>query len=317
MIGSRKQEAGVFAMGRSAVLSIGMALMATLLLTAPAHAAYPGTNGRISFAVCGTSACVVSTMLPNGSRVHHLTSGLDSDWSPNGQKIAFDDARTGTVEVFTMNADGGDMLQVTHMGGPFTGQPSWSPDGRSLVFVHFPANNACCGNIWTSRPDGAGLHQVTHFTSENFPHEPEFSPDGQWIAFFEGAPRGANFAAIFVMRASGTDIRQVTPLRMDADHPEWSPDGSRIIFNNDAHLNVGDIYTIRPDGTGLTRLTNVIPLGEADSQPDYSPDGTMIAFDQQVSTSQPIAVWTMESNGSSAKVINSNGEAPDWGPRPS
>ncbi len=251
MVGSRKHELGMIAMGRSAALATGVAMAAALLVSGPAHAAYPGTNGRISFATCDTSGCFVSTMLPDGSKVHHLTSGSDPDWSPDGRKIAFDLNLAGRIEVFTMNADGSDVQQVTHLRGPFTGRPSWSPDGSQLVFEHFPANNACCGNIWTSRPDGTGLHQVTHFTSENFPHEAEFSPDGQRIAFFEGAPRGGNLAAIFVMRADGTDIRQVTPLAMDADHPEWSPDGSRIIFNNDAHQNVGDIYTIRPDGTGL------------------------------------------------------------------
>jgi tricorn protease-like protein len=314
MIGSRKHEPGMIAMRRSAVLAIGLAIMATPLFAAPAHAAYPGTNGRISFAACNAIGCIVSTMLPNGSKVHHLTSGSDPDWSPNGQKIAFDDSRSGRVEVFTMHPDGSDVQQVTHLGGSFTGNPSWSPDGSFLVFEHFPAHNACCGNIWTSRPDGTELHQVTHFTSENFPHGAEFSPDGHRIAFFEGSPGGGSLAAVFVMRADGTDIRRVTPLHMDADHPEWSPDGSKIIFNSDAHQNVGDIYTIRPNGTGLTRLTDVIPLGEADFRPDYSPDGTMIVFNQLIS-SQPIAVWTMQSNGSSAKVINSNGNSPDWGPR--
>jgi Tol biopolymer transport system component len=314
MIGSRKHERGMIALRRSAVLAIGVAIMATALLAAPAHAAYPGTNGRISFAVCDKDGCVVSTMLPNGSKVHHLTGGANSDWSPDGRKIAFDDSRTGPVEVFTMNADGSDRQQVTHLAG-FTGNPSYSPDGSLLVFEHFPPRG-CCGNIWASRPDGTGLHQVTHFTSENFPHEPEFSPDGHRITFWEASPGGGNLAAIFVMRADGTDIRRVTPLRMDADHPEWSPDGSKIIFNNDAHLNVGDIFTIRPDGTRLTRLTHVIPLGEADFRPDYSPDGTMIVFNQFI-PSQPNAVLTMTSNGSSATVINSNGEGPDWGPRPS
>jgi Tol biopolymer transport system component len=314
MIGSRKHEVGVMTMRRSAVLAIGLAIIATPLFAAPAHAAYPGTNGRISFAACGTSGCVVSTMLPNGSKVRHLTSGFSSDWSPNGQKIAFDDNRTGREEVFTMNADGSDVQQVTHLAGGAS-NPSYSPDGSLLVFEHFPPSG-CCGNIWTIRPDGTGLHQVTHFTSENFPYEPEFSPDGQQIAFFENGVRGGNLAAIFVMRADGTDIRRVTPLRMDADHPEWSPDGSKILFNSDAHQNVGDIYTIRPNGTGLTRLTDVIPLGEADFRADYSPDGTMIVFTQLI-PSQPIAVWTMKSNGSSAKVINSNGSAADWGPRPS
>jgi len=300
------------AMRRSAVLAIGVATTAMLALAAPVRAAYPGTNGRISFAACGTSGCVVSTMFPNGTKVHHLTGGNDSDWSPDGQKIAFDDTRTGRIQVFTMNADGSDVQQVTHLAGG-AGDPSYSPDGSLLVFEHFPPSG-CCGNIWTIRPDGTGAHQITHFTSENFPAEPEFSPDGRWIAFGEVSPGGGNLAAIFVMRADGTDIRRVTPLHLDAAHPEWSPDGSKIIFNNDFHLRVGDIFTIRPDGTGLRRLTDVIPRGETDFRPDYSPDGTMIVF-AQLTSSQPTAVWTMKSNGSCAKVIKSNGADPDWGPR--
>jgi Tol biopolymer transport system component len=295
-----------------------MVLLAVVGTGGPAKAAYAGTNGRISFSALPCCAGPISTMNADGSDVQPLTSGVISDWSPDGRKIAFDDNRTGKVEVFTMNADGSDQQQVTHLGA-FTGDPSWSPDGSLLVFEH-AAPNGCCGNIWTIHPDGTGLHQVTHFTTEN-PVEPEFSPDGQQIAFFAAPRGGANLDAIFVMRADGSDIRQVTPLQMDAAHPEWSPDGSKIIFNNDFHplptgLTVGDIFTIRPDGTGLQRLTDVIPLGEADFRPDYSPDGTMIVFNQLV-PNQHTSVLTMKANGARPKVIHANGFAPDWGPQPS
>lgn len=290
-----------------------MVLLGVLETGGAAWAAYPGANGRISFFSCD-NGCVISTMLPDGSRVQQLTSGVSSDWSPDGRKIAFDDNRTGPDEVFTMNSDGSGVKQVTHLNG-FTDDPSWSPDGSLLVFEHSPPNNGCCTNIWTSRADGTRLHEVTHFTSEKPPLEPEFSPDGRQIVFFERSPGGGNLAAIFVMRADGTHIRRVTPLKMDAAHPEWSPDGSKIIFNNDYHnLTVGDIFTIRPDGSGLHRLTHVIPRGEADFRPDYSPDGTMIVFNQQI-PNQPAAVLTMKANGAGAKVINPDGAWPDWGPR--
>jgi TolB protein len=311
MTGSRKHEVSVTAMRRSAVLALGAAMMAMLALAAPVRAASPGANGLIAFSACGNNGCVVSTMLPNGTDVHHLTTGNAPDWSPDGRKIAFDDTRTGQVQLFTMNADGSDVQQITHLAGG-AADPSYSPDGSLLVFDHLP-RTGCCGNIWTIRPDGTGLHQVTHFTTENFPFQPEFSPDGQRIVFWESSAYGGKFTAIFVMRANGTDIRRVTPLHMDAGHPKWSPDGSKIVFNNDVPLSVGDIFTIRPDGTGLTRLTDVIPLGAADFRPDYSPDGTMIVFDQ-LKGSQPISVWTMKANGSNAKLIKSNGVEPNWGP---
>jgi TolB protein len=256
-------------------------------------------------------------MNPDGSEVRRLTdsaagrNSVNSDWSPDGRRIAFDSDRTGAVEIFIMRSDGSEVQQITHLGG-FNADPSWSPNGRHLVFEH-ASPGQCCTNIWRINPNGTGLHELTAFSMETFAAEPEYSPDGRWIAF-QRFPNGAQLSAIFVMRADGTDMRQVTPILMDAAHPEWSPDGSRIIFNNDFTQNVGDIFTIRPNGTGVKQLTHVTPLGEADFRPDYSPNGRKIVFDQLI-PGQPTQLLVMNSNGSRAQVINnSNAFAPDWGP---
>lgn len=284
----------------------------------PAAAAFPGENGRISFASNQTGSSQIYTMNPDGSLVVQLTlapgNSVMSDWSPDGQRIAFDSDRTGRVEVFTMRSDGSDVRQLTNLGG-FTGDPSWSPDGTRLVFENFPGPGLCCTNLWTIDADGTGLHQLTSFSANTFASEPEFSPDGQLIAFqqFPDGVGPGQHAAIFVMRADGSHLRQVTDLALDAGHPEWSPDGSRLIFNNDFTGMVGDTFTIRPNGTHLTRLTNVIPLGDADFRPDYSPDGTKIVFNQFI-PGQPLHVLVMNADGSDAHVINANGFAPDWGP---
>jgi Tol biopolymer transport system component len=301
------------------LLCAAVALVGLAATAGPALAAYPGVNGRISFASTQTGSAQIYTMNSDGTEVTQLTesargaNSVISDWSPDGQRIAFDSDRTGPVEVFTMRSDGSDVQQITHLGG-FTGDPSWSPDGRRLVFEHAPPRG-CCSNIWRINPDGTGLHELTRFSVETGAAEPEFSPDGQSIAF-QQFPNGGQLSAVFVMRADGTDMQQVTALGMDAAHPEWSPDGARIIFNNDFTQRVGDIFTIRPDGTGLTQLTNVIPLGDADFRPDYSPDGTRIVFNQFI-PGQPMQVLVMNANGSGPQVINSsNAFAPDWGPQP-
>jgi TolB protein len=300
------------------LLCAAVALVGFAVSAGTALAAYPGVNGRISFASTQTGSAQIYTMKSDGSDVTQLTesatgaNSVISDWSPDGQRIAFDSDRTGLVEVFTMRSDGSDVQQITHLGG-FTGDPSWSPDGSHLVFEHTPPRG-CCSNLWRINPDGTELHKLTTFSVQTRAAEPEFSPDGRWIAF-QQFPKGGQLSAIFVMRANGTDMRQVTALGMDAAHPEWSPDGSRIIFNNDFTRRVGDIFTIRPDGTGLTQLTNVISLGEADFRPDYSPDGTKIVFNQFI-PGQPMQVLVMSANGSDAQVINtSNAFAPDWGPQ--
>jgi Tol biopolymer transport system component len=291
----------------------GMMLLVMVGTGSLAKAAHRGTNGRISFAAL--PAGHITTMDADGSDVQPLTRGLISHWSPDGRKIAFDDGNNNHVEVFTMNADGSGRQRITHLAG-INGDPSWSPDDSLLVFDRLPANG-CCGNIWTVHPDGTGLHQVTHFTSSNPAVEPEFSPDGRQIAFFRMPPGRSKRVAIFVMRADGSHIRQVTPLRMDAAHPKWSPDGTKLIINNDFQLvdgkAIGDIFTIRPNGTGLNQITHVARLGEADYRPDYSPDGTMIVFNQLIPKQHP-DVLTMNADGTSPKVIHANAFAPDWGP---
>jgi len=62
-------------------------------------------------------------------------------------------------------------------------------------------------------------------------------------------PPGGSKSAIFLIRASRGDLHRVTRQWIDAGHPSWSPDGARIIFNDKFTQPVGDIFTIRPNGT--------------------------------------------------------------------
>ncbi len=284
------------------------------VLSPAARAAFTGENGRISFARFNTGG--ISTVRPDGSGLRTLTHSsqwfdVTSDWSPDGRWIAFDSTRTGPFQVFIMRADGSHVRQVTHLGG-FSADPSWAPNGHLLVFEHGP-NNGCCVNIYTIHPDGTRLRRLTTFTTQTRAGEPEFSPDGHWIAF-EQFPGVSPPSAIFVMRADGTHIHRVTPLWMDAAHPEWAPDGSVIVFNNDFTLLIGDIFTIHPDGSGLTRLTHVIPQGKAYFRPDFSPNGEKIVFNK-FNPDGPNRVLVMNADGTGIKVIAANGFAPDWGPR--
>jgi serine/threonine protein kinase/Tol biopolymer transport system component len=95
------------------------------------------------------------------------------------------------------------------------------------------------------------------------------SPDGRWIAFASGTQED-----VYVMKGDGTDIRQLTDDPALDRGISWWPDSSRIIFYSNRAGDF-DAWTIRPDGSDLTRLT---AIAGGINFPRVSPDGKSLAF---------------------------------------
>ena len=237
----------------------------------------------------------IFAMHPDGSGLRPLTddAGLHKSapaWSPDGSRIAFDARRWPSDEwnLYTMNADGSDVRQVTvhaaqqgavhasSIGAPIDDaesatipivsgnvEPMWSPDGSRIVFYSFLGPGFGPRDIFTINVDGSDLRRLT---SDLDAVAPAWSPDGSRIAFYMSGD-------IFTMAPDGGDIRRLTD-RDDLHDagPAWSPDGVRIAFgrSNDA---TSDIVVMCADGTGLSRLATM----STDRQPAWSPDGSRIA----------------------------------------
>ncbi len=109
-----------------------------------------------------------------------------------------------------------------------TDRLDWAPDGSRILFRSGRGSGVGRGegNLFTVRPDGTGLRQLTHFQQSNgVLRAGSYSPDGQSILFAtdEGgatAP-GRDLPDIFVMRADGTDIRPVTRSPNWDSDPDW------------------------------------------------------------------------------------------------
>src|SRR6185437_1596841 len=124
--------------------------------------------------------------------------------------------------------------------------PSWSPDGTKIVFQQDPGLHP---EIWVVNGDGSGQQQLTSNTSDD--RRPGWSPTGAKIVFASNRDGSGGLSDLFVMNANGSGQVNITNTpSIDEDYPSWSPDGNRIAFSRD-----GDIYTVKPDGTTLTPLT--------------------------------------------------------------
>ena len=148
----------------------------------------------------------LDTRMP-GAQPQQVTFTTRSDWSPaasaDGKRIAFVSDRTGSNEIWVADFDGGNSLKLTTLGGPYAGDPTWSPDGRVVVF-DAPVVDGNFDIYAVDAAGGAPRRLTTDPAEDRFPH---FSPDGSWIYF---SSRRSGAWEIWRMPAAGGDAEQVT-----------------------------------------------------------------------------------------------------------
>jgi TolB protein len=133
--------------------------------------------------------------------------------------------------------------------------------------------------IYTIHADGS--HETRLTNNPGFDDSPAISPDGKKIAFLSSrndpAPKFPDLKYdIYIMNIDGSNLQQLTSTNVAEDHPAWSPDSKRIIFDADYDEDgFYEIYTFMSDGSSLTRLTNT---KSNDQFADWSPDGKQIAY---------------------------------------
>lgn len=213
----------------------------------------------------------------------------DPAWSPDGARIAFanrNPSGSNDTEIYVMNADGTNRVNLTNTTPIGERNPSWSVTGKIAYERE--------GQIWTMNADGSNQAVFSAITLPS-PVSPAWSPDGTKIAF-------ASLEEIWVINADGSGVRQVTANTTPDNDPAWSPDGSKIAFTRIVTTFNGPygLGVINADGTNEIRLTT-----QTDGKPAWSDDNTKIAFVRSfpVFNQTPIGIYTMNPDGTNQQLI--------------
>jgi Tol biopolymer transport system component len=345
---SRNRRRAVLA----ALLLVVMA--AATIVAAPARAGWDDGNGQIAFRRSldvQRSTGAIFLINPDGSGDRQLTQPLPGghdetpNWSPRGDRILFSreprDDPDGHRAFWTIKPDGTHLQLVSPgcLDGPTPArclpneqksQPVYSPDGKQIAYgwaggnVRDDIGQIEFSELYVMNADGSHPHPLTSFTKRE-PYSsdagnPAWSPDGREIVFeralsFANEPAGGH--ALFIISARGGRARQLTPWALrGGGRPDWSSDGRSIVFRTIPENDEpgGDIYTIRPNGSGLRRLTR-FTAGSVLGELGFSPDGGSIVFTKGSAATRDLFV--MGSDGSRIQQITQtelSENVPDWGP---
>jgi TolB protein len=212
-------------------------------------------------------------------------------WSPDMRRIAYDRGLgegRGTIMVFDRRSQRSRTLPIPRLINP-AGPPAWSPDGKRLAF------SSGSGDLWIIRADGRGLRRVTDKAVEfpgrpgfDFSSYPQWTKDGRSLLHTCMCGAGKNLylmhiatrtrakvvdsadqampspsgdqivfernSNLFLIDADGENEHRLTSSGRDS-MPVWSPDSRWIAFVSHRDAN-DEIYVMRADGAGETRLTH-------------------------------------------------------------
>ncbi|PZQ89523.1 MAG: hypothetical protein DI534_06845 [Leifsonia xyli] len=254
----------------------------------PRGAAVVYTNaGVVRIAAPDGSGDVVVTSVPPGEQLH-------PDWSPAGDAVAFAvDDSDGTRDIWVAS-DGGAVRRLVDCADPcaFTDDPAWSPDGTAIAFHRGVDGGGGRGvaTLETVPVAGGAATVVATLPSTEYPFAPRWSPDGTRIvtevitfASEDIAEDAISATRIAIIDVADGSLTEIPGAPVGAGSPDWSPDGTRILFSLSSSSTViaSDLAWIPPEGGTPTPLTDVARDGKRALLGTWTPDGALVIFDYE------------------------------------
>ena len=218
-------------------------------------------------------------------------------------RIAFIDG----TKLKIVDSDGANERTIPTVGAALS--PSWHPSGRYLVYVDADDRGTRIAQIDLR----AMKPRLLSASNRGLNITPVYTKDGKNIVWASG---GDSPAELVLASANGDDSVPkpfVGRTGFETTSPSFSPDGKQVVFMSPVPLTP-QLYTMNIDGTGLRRITPVVPGKRSyRTGADWSPSGAEIAFQQQNGDFQ---VWTIRVKDRLMTQLTNEGENEDpaWAP---
>jgi len=245
--------------------------------------------------------------------VDYVWGGIDL--SPDGTEVAFAWNRTGAYELYVAPIAGDRIIQLTGADSRSV-WPRWSPDGSQIAFLRDARGDERFA-IWTVDRDGEHERKLT--SDDGATHRDlAWSPDGKWIACVTNAG-GKRFAVQLIDSATGAR-RAIGDGTFEDARPEFSPDGSSIVFESwrTGSRIEADLYLVPAAGGEAVRLDTRAGKSGDSQYASWSPDGRTIAFTSSARGRREIAFVDVDGSAASGlRYITDNPfdeQKPAWRP---
>jgi TolB protein len=224
---------------------------------------------------------------------------LSGEKGPFTTRIAYVSTQTGNKEIFVMDWDGHNPLQLTK-NGSINLNPAFSPDGREIIFTSYKRRNP---DLYRRSLSNTAEIAVSNRKGLNITGS--WSPDGSKIAL---ALSKDGDAEIYTLDKNGGRPTRLTINPALDLSPVWSPDGKQLAFVSD-RLGKPQIFIMNVDGSGVRRLTT---SGGYNVNPSWSPKGDRIAYTRM--TGGGFSIFTIAPDGSADTQLtfDGNNENPSW-----
>ncbi len=291
-------------------------LINDLNLTSAFEMVAPGGGGYVITATVGADSLQGSLNSPSGQSLlnqsftgdlrtitHQFADAIFEKLT--GQKgiatsqVAFISGNSGHKEVYLMDLDGHNLVQVTR-DNSIALSPHFSPDNRKIAFASYKSGYA---DVWVIDLNQKKKTRIAYFPGVN--SSPSFSPDGQSLALV--LSRSGN-PELHTMPSAGGDPVRLTRTRGTESSPTWSPDGREIIFVSDDRGSP-QLYRISTSGGDPQRLKT---FSTYTTEPDWSPDGKKLAY--SIMESGQGQIWVMDLSSGERTNLTTGGvcESPVW-----